>query len=146
MLAGCARRSERWRAERTSTRPVYVLNRGPAEEKIEAALNMPAELAFKDATLTDVVESLKTRHKIEIRLDRRAMEEAGIYADVKVTKNVGKMPLRAALRQMLDDLGLTYVIENEVLLMTTKEAAESKLTPVIYPVTHLMLWRRRLIR
>ena len=47
------------------------------------------------------------------------------------------MPLRTGLRRMLDDLGLTYVIENEVLLVTTKEAAEAKLTPVIYPVTDL---------
>ncbi len=140
-LAGLREAKRAMAGGKDKYRPVYVPKRGPAEEKIEAVLNTPEELAFKNWTLTDVIESLKPHHKIEIQLDHRAMDERSISAEVQVTKNVGKMPLRTGLRRMLDDLGLTYVIENEVLLVTTKEAAEARLTPVIYPVTDLaQLW------
>ena len=42
-------------------------------------------------------------------------------------KNLKGASLKSALRLMLGELGLTYVIQDEVLLITTKEAAEQKL-------------------
>ena len=118
--------------------PLCVPPPGAAEQKIEAALDCPAELNLDNATLTDVVGSLKDRYKIEIQLDRKAMNEAGIGADVTVTKVLKGVTLRSALRLMLRELGLAYVIEDEVLLITTTEAAESNLATVIYPVTDLV--------
>ena len=44
-------------------------------------MNTPEELAFKNTTLTDVIDSLKPHHKIEIQLDRRAMDERSISAE-----------------------------------------------------------------
>jgi hypothetical protein len=51
--------------------------------------------------------------------------------------------LRSALHLLLDDLKLQYVIQNEVLLITTPEKAESEeyLATRIYPVKDLVLVR-----
>ena len=122
--------------------PLYVPRRGPAEQKIEAALNGPADVTFKKAPLTDVVRCLADRYKIEVRLDRKALSEAGIGTDTAVTKHVKGTTLKAALRLMLHEFGLAYVIEDEVLLITTTEAAEQREITVIYPVADLVVTGR----
>jgi hypothetical protein len=113
--------------------------RGPAEKKIEAALKSPTQLEFVDTPLSDVIDYLKDYHQIEIQLDKKAMDEAGIGTDSQVTKNLKGVSLKSALRLMLHELGLTYVIQDEVLLITTSEAAESKLSTRVYSVADLVI-------
>ena len=116
-----------------------LAKRGPAEKKINEALKSPTQLEFVDTPLTDVIDYLKDYHNIEIQLDRHAMEEASIALDTPVKKNLKGISLKSALRLMLSELGLTYIIQDEVLLITTKEAAEQKLTTKVYPVADLVL-------
>ena len=118
--------------------PICVPRRGPAVEKIEAALDSPAELAFKNTPLTGMVAFLKDRYKVEVQLDKKAMDEAGIGADVTVSKNVKGISLRSALRSMLQELKLTCLVQDEVLLITTTEAAENRMSTTIYPVADLV--------
>ena len=47
--------------------------------------------------------------------------------------------LRSALRLMLDDLGLTYLIQDEVMQITTPEKAEARLLTKVYPVGDLVI-------
>ena len=119
--------------------------RGPAEKKIEAALKSPTQLEFVDTPLTDVIDYLKDYHQIEIQLDKKAMEDAGVGTDTPVTKSLKGVSLRSALRLMLAELSLKYVIKDEVLLITTTEAAENKLTTRVYSVADLVIPIRRRI-
>ena len=57
--------------------PLYLSAPTAAEQKIEAALNSPTELKFTDPPLTAVVNSLKSRHKIDIRFDEKAFSDVG---------------------------------------------------------------------
>jgi hypothetical protein len=116
-----------------------LMARGPAEKRIEAALKSPTRLEFVDTPLTDVIDYLKDYHQIEIQLDKKAMEEASIDPSVTVTKNLNGVSLQSALRLMLHELGLTYVIQNEVLYITTTEAAEAKLSTRVYSVADLVI-------
>ena len=125
------------RKERWGSKDMRI--RGPAEKKIEAALKSPTQLEFVDTPLTDVVDYLKDYHQIEIQMDKKAMDEAGIGTDSQVTKNLKGVSLKSALRLMLHELGLTYVIQDEVLLITTTEAAESKLSTRVYAVADLVI-------
>ena len=113
--------------------------RGPAEKKIEAALKSPTQLEFVDTPLTDVIDYLKDYHQIEIQLDKKAMEDAGVGTDTPVTKSLKGVSLRSALRLMLAELNLKYVIKDEVLLITTTEAAENMLTTRVYSVADLVI-------
>ncbi len=85
-----------------------------------------------------MIDYLKDRHHIDIQLDKKAMEDAGIGTDTPVTEVLKGVSLRSALRLMLHKLGLTYLIQNEVLLITTPEAAESKLATRVYPVADIV--------
>lgn len=110
-----------------------------AEAKILAALQEPTTLEFIDTPLSDVIEFQKDLHGIEIQIDNRALLEVGLSSDTPITRNVKGISLRSALRLMLRDLDLTYVIRDEVLLITTPEDAASNVITKVYPVADLVL-------
>ncbi len=117
--------------------PLYVSGHGVAEAKIEAALDAPADLTFQNTPLGEAIARLKDRYKIEIRLDKNALREAGIAPDGKVNGALKGPSLRSALRFLLGGRGLAYTIEDETLLITTRDEADSKKTVVIYPLGDL---------
>jgi hypothetical protein len=80
-------------------------------------------------------------HGIEVQLAANALDEIGIGSDTPVTIRVRGITLRSGLRLMLNsvDPELTYTISNEVLMLTTREAAESNLVTKVYPVADLVL-------
>ena len=55
-----------------------------------------------------------------------ALEEIGVGTDEPVTINLHNVSLRSALRLMLKKLQLTYIIQDEVLMITTPEEAEKQ--------------------
>ena len=83
---------------------------------------------FVDTPLKDVTDYLKNRHGIEIQLDNKALGEASIAADTPMTKSLKGISLRSALKLLLAEKGLTYVIDHEVLLITTEEVAKTLLS------------------
>ena len=56
-----------------------------------------------------------------------------------MTVNLHNITLRSALRLMLKNLQLTYIIQDEVLMITTPEEAEKQLVVKVYPVADLVL-------
>ncbi len=118
---------------------IDLAKRGGSEEKIFQALNDSTTLEFIETPLADVVDYLKDLHGIEIQIDHRALEDVGIGSDTPITRNLKGITLRSALRLMLKEMDLTYVVRDEVLLITTPEEAESELTTKVYPVADLVL-------
>lgn len=116
-----------------------VAKQGPAETKILAALNDPTTLEFIETPLKDVIDYLKDLHGIEIQIDAKALETSGLGTDVPVTRNLKGISLRSALRLVLKDLDLSYIIKNEVLLITTPEVATETVVTKVYPVGDLVL-------
>ncbi|MBL7039805.1 MAG: hypothetical protein ISR77_14305, partial [Pirellulaceae bacterium] len=92
---------------------------GGAEAKILEALDDDTRLEFIETPLDQVVDFLKDQHGINIELDAGELDNVGIGTDVPITRNLKGITLRSALRLMLKDLELTYVIRDEVLLITT---------------------------
>jgi hypothetical protein len=123
----------------TEYAPVEATPRSAARNKIEAALESPTQLEFIDTPLSDVIDYLKDYHGIEIQVDRKALSDVGIGTDTPVTKNLKGTTLRSALRLTLRELGLTYVVQDDVLLFTTPEEAKSRLETKTYPVADLVL-------
>lgn len=95
----------------------------PLETNIRAALDQKTDLDLVEQPLSAVIDYLKQRHGVEIQLDYKALNEAGIGSDVPITHNVKGITLRSALKLLLSDLDLTYVIHNGVLTITTKTEA-----------------------
>jgi len=108
-------------------------------EAIEHALLQPATFNFVEAPLTDVAEFVREKFEIEVVLDRVALEAAGVALDVPITKQVRGISLRSGLNLALRDLDLTWVVQDEVLLITTRDEAEQIIATKVYPVRVLAL-------
>jgi hypothetical protein len=120
---------------------IDLQKRGGAEAEILKQLDEPTRMDFEETPLDEVVDYLKEFHGIEIQLDTKALDEVGIGSDTPVTSRVRGISLRSGLRLMLKavDPTLTYAIQNEVLMITTREAAEENLVTRVYPVADLVL-------
>lgn len=108
---------------------------GPAvwgEAAVEAALTQPARFEFIETPLTDVLAFLSDAHDLTVFLDRRALEEIGIATDTPLTAKSRGGDLAANLDALLAPLELTWLVHCDVLLVTTKEQAESLLKVRVY--------------
>jgi hypothetical protein len=118
----------------TSVRPLP----SAGQSKILAALDQPTDFDFQERSLSDVVSYCTQKHEIEILLDSEALSEAGVGTDAPVTLSLKNIRLRSALRLLLAQRELTYVVGDGYLLITSKAEAESKLNFKIYPVHDLV--------
>jgi hypothetical protein len=108
------------------------------EGNIATILDTPTQLRFVETPFRDVIRDIKVRSKIDIRIDAQAMNEAGVTLDTQVTKNLKGIPLRSALRIMLQELGLCYIVEGEGLLIVSPEIAANQRVTRAYPVEDLV--------
>ncbi len=114
---------------------------GPSGERIKQVLAEPLQstgLEFSEEPLENVVNFLQAEYNIPIQLDTLALEDAGLTTDEPVTVNLQNITLRSALRLMLRQKNLTYIIENEVLMITTRDAAEARLIVCVYDVRDIL--------
>jgi hypothetical protein len=95
-------------------------------------------LHFADAPLEEVAAFVQETYGIPVQLDTQSLEEIGIDPQEPVTVSLNGISLRSAVRYMLKQLGLTFIIQNEVLLITTQEAAEAQLVTCVYDVRGLV--------
>ncbi len=134
--------AEQWREltkAREKYRSVDLKEPGSAEAKILKALDEPTTMEFVDTPLKDVVDQLKLQHGIEIQLDMKALTEASVSPDMPITKSLKGISLRSALRLMLGEKDLNYIIDHEVLLITTADKAKATVVTKVYPVADLVL-------
>lgn len=104
----------------------------PTVVKIHAALRDPTVIEFVETPLQDVVDYLKDYHKIEIQLDKPALDNAGIGTDTPITRNLRGMSLQSAFDLLLAQHNLTWIIDHEVLLITTAAAADTRREVCVY--------------
>ncbi len=99
------------------------------EERITAELDKQTDVAFTDTPLTDVVKFLADYHKIPIVIDAEALENEGIATDAPVTRTLTGVKLRSALKIILQPLDLGYLIEDDVLKITSAAKLNKKKPP-----------------
>lgn len=131
-----------WRditARREKYKSVDLRETGSAEALINKRLDEEISFNLNQNKLEDIVEQIRTEKRIEVQLDRMALEEAAFDTATPIDKVILNTKLRSALRLVLNDLGLSYVIENDVLLITTKTAQENKQVVKVYPVADLVV-------
>jgi hypothetical protein len=109
--------------------------------KIRQALAGPimsAGLEFTDTPLEEVISQLQDDYDIPIQLDTPALDTAGVGPAEPVYCSIRNTSLKSALRLMLRSINLTYIIRDEVLMITTPEEAESELQVCVYDIRDLM--------
>jgi hypothetical protein len=120
---------------------VDLFKRSDAEQRIVTTLQAPLRepLDFVQQPLSDVAAILSETYDMPIQFDTRALNAVAASPDVQVSIRVSNVPLRSALRLMLGQTDqLTYIVRDDVLMITTIEAARSWLETHIYDVTDAM--------
>lgn len=109
-----------------------------AEMRIRKALQEQTVVEFIETPLIDVIEFLEEQHDIQIEIVTSALDAIGIGSDTPITRNLKGVSLQAALKLMLADMDLTFVVHDEVLQITTLEAAEQIEITRVYNVGDLV--------
>lgn len=107
------------------------------EAAIMEALDEKTDLEYEDAALSEVIDEISAKHRVAMRLDRRALDEAGITPATTVSVRARHIRFRSALRMRLREHELTWVIKSGVLVITTKEKADGSLMARMFPVDDL---------
>ncbi|PQO28854.1 serine/threonine-protein kinase [Blastopirellula marina] len=91
--------------------------------KYAGLLDEHPKLQFTDVPLNKVIEYLELLYGIKIPLDHDALRAANIPETVKVTCDSEKQIFRESLRDLLQPLGLRYVLRGDQLVITTLPGA-----------------------
>lgn len=122
--------------------PIAWVAPSQAEKKIVDALRRPVAVEFVDAPLTDVVDYLRNLVGIQVHFDKRALDDFGLGPDQwAVTVELNDTPLKTVLELMLPSRELAWTVHRGILIITTAEEAELKLSTKVYEVTDLVLCR-----
>ncbi|QDU62516.1 hypothetical protein Pan216_33830 [Planctomycetes bacterium Pan216] len=105
---------------------------------IESQLGKRMSIAFDDTTLRDVVKHLAKTAKINIVLDQNGLDLLGLDPDVPVSLELSNVPLRQVLELMLEPLVLTYLVRDDVLVITDAHETGGLLETRVYPVVDLV--------
>lgn len=96
----------------------------PTTKAILSALEGNTRLEFINTPLKQIVEFLADQHRIPIQFDEPRLRAAGVSAEMWVTRNMKGIALHIALQKILAEFGLTYVITDDALLITTAEEGQ----------------------
>lgn len=133
---------EVWKAlteRRKQWASVDLHKQSTAEKKIVAALDDQTTLNFVDTPLVDALQFIAQQHEIPIIVEQLALDDAGIPSDEPMNLVLSGITLRSGLKILLQDLQLTYVIEDEVMKITTVDLANERLSTRVYPVGDLVV-------
>ncbi|HEY7310248.1 MAG TPA: hypothetical protein VH643_12870 [Gemmataceae bacterium] len=109
------------------------------ERALLEALKKPIKVDFDMQTFQGVIDYLSKRFDQTILIDKQALEEANVTYDTPITLRFEKpVSARTALKRVLADVGLTYVIRNQNIEVTSIARAKEMLTTRTYYIGDLM--------
>lgn len=122
--------------------PVFLTDQlRQQSERIAAALQTPitpAGFNFQETSLADMAQFLRDEYEVEVQLDVQALDDLGLSPDDTVTANIRHVSLASALKLTLKQHDLTYIIADEVLMITSEDEALTRLSVRVYPVGDLL--------
>jgi hypothetical protein len=109
------------------------------EKAILEGLKKPVKVDYNMETFQSVIDNLSKQLGQNILIDKQSLEEANVTYDTPITLRFNKpVSARTALKRVLADVGLTYVIRKETIEVTTAARARDMLTVRTYYVGDLM--------
>jgi hypothetical protein len=116
---------------------------GPAyaARKIEWILDQPLKspLQYPETPLNTVTGIISEEYELPIVFDTTALDAIAVSPEVEVTVGLANVTLRSALELMLRQVeDLTFIVDEEVLLITTEDEANTRLEVRVYRVDDLL--------
>ena len=108
----------------------------PQAQALETKLTALGKFRYQNADLMEVLENLKAARKINIVFDMDGLNDAGINAEnLKVSLELEDVSLQTALRFALKQANLDFVVQDAVMVVTSRNKALVRKT---YPVGPLL--------
>ncbi|MFO0807112.1 MAG: hypothetical protein U0746_00650 [Gemmataceae bacterium] len=118
---------------------ISMRSMGEKEKEISARLMKSLNVSFTNVPLRQCLDDLRATTGMNIYTDVAALQAESVSADQPISVKVDNVSLKAALNLILSQAHLTYVIQDEVLKITTEKAARGKLTQRVYSVADLVI-------
>ncbi len=110
-----------------------------AEIGISQSLDQKINVNFKDATLRDVAKQLADTSQVNIYLDEEGLKTEGVTSDETVSLTLrNPVSLRSVLNLILSPLQLGFVIQDEVLRITSEQERRAEVVHHTYHVADLI--------
>ncbi|MFK7766740.1 MAG: hypothetical protein AB8B55_05925 [Mariniblastus sp.] len=111
-----------------------------ADQKIWNTLRSQRVQGEYRGTLAEAIDQLSRQAGVNIVFDDIALAAENIPKDRPIDMPIREpISLRSALEVILNSAGLVYVVENEVIKVTSEAARQSKLTPKTYYIGDLVM-------
>lgn len=108
------------------------------EKAILKALNEPVKAQWRNSALRDVIEYLATVSGQTLYIDKRALDDETLTDESPVSFFAPReVTMRTALRAVLKNLGLTYVVKDEIIYITSERRARDMMVTKTYYVGDL---------
>jgi len=119
---------------------VNVMRNVSAKDKeIQSRLLQPVQVNFHNVPLRQAVDDLRVMTGMNIHLEAQSLAAEAINAEQPVSLKADNISFKSALKVLLDQVHLTYVIQDEMLKVTTERAARGKLVQRVYSVADLVI-------
>ena len=125
------------RKRRVAMAPRAVVQDQLPHAEIAEALTRTVDCEFVDTPLEDAVDFIAEHLGYPVFIDEQSLNEIGLSVDETVNLSVKNFQLEHLLTQMLSQLGITHMVIDGNVKITTLERAESNLQTYIYPVGDL---------
>lgn len=109
------------------------------EARIKNVLASKVRLDLEGVPLKKVLRDLRDAYGINVVPDLPALQAAGASLDVPITLHLDEVSLKSALKLILHEADLTFAVKDEVVVITTEEAAGGRLRAVTYAVADLVV-------
>ncbi|MDA7951373.1 MAG: general secretion pathway protein GspD [Pirellulaceae bacterium] len=112
----------------------------PAGKEIRRLLDATYKFNFQKEPLGGALKKVGELANINIYIDPEGLAAEGITTDTPVTLSLARpIMLRSGLNLILEPLGLSYVIDNEVLKITSNNNGRGNNYTIVYPVGDLVI-------
>jgi general secretion pathway protein D len=111
-----------------------------AELEIQQALKKQVEVSFVNQPLAEVMNALGQMAGINVHLDPEGIRSEGVTSDTPITITLRKpVSLRSALNLILQPKRLSFVIQDEVLRITSEQERSGDVYRRVYNVADLVV-------
>jgi len=112
----------------------------PAELNIQRTLANPVDVHFNNRPLGEVMAALGDIAQVNIYLDPEGLAAEGVNSATAVNIDLRQpVSLQSALKLILEPLNLSFVIQNEVLRITSEQTRKTDVYPLVYYVADLVV-------
>ncbi len=112
----------------------------PEELEIQRSLSTKVSVSFRDVPLGDALKTLCDLAGVPLFIDQQGLAVEAVTTDMPINIELSKeISLKSALNLILEPHRLGYIIENDVLKVTSEGARSSKVYAKVYNVADLVI-------